>query len=174
VITDRTLAERRAWARLQKTRVEQVVVAEACTTPRAGGENPALLVRGRQRGVRLPGAQCSPARRTGNRARHTAHYHVQIRGDEGGKGELPPTCCLGHQQALGSSRLMSRVSYWAGRLLPDKAMVLIEWTSLQRCSARLQLHRRDVCLGDMGDSAARFKGNRLHQTHVSSVHLISA
>jgi hypothetical protein len=31
----------------------------------------------------------SPARRTGDRARHTAHHHLQIRSDEGGKGNSP-------------------------------------------------------------------------------------
>jgi hypothetical protein len=35
-------------------------------------------------------AQCSPAQRAGDRARHTAHYHVQIHDDEGGRGELHP------------------------------------------------------------------------------------
>ena len=69
--------------------MEQVVVAEACTT-RAGGQSGLLQVRGGQRGVQLPRSQCSPARRTGDRAQHMAHYHVQIRGDEGGKGALHP------------------------------------------------------------------------------------
>ena len=41
------------------------------------------------RRVRLPLSQCSPASRTGDRARHTAHHHVQIRDGEGGQGASP-------------------------------------------------------------------------------------
>ena len=62
--------------------MEQVVVAEACTARGWREIRPSSGARRAARGVRLPGAQRSPARRTGDRAQYTAHHHVQIRDDD--------------------------------------------------------------------------------------------
>lgn len=63
----------------------QVVVAEACTSP-AGGANAGLLAHEGQCKGSTPFSQGSPAKRTVDGARRTAHHHVQVRDDEGGQG----------------------------------------------------------------------------------------
>jgi hypothetical protein len=70
--------------------VEQVVACGGVHNPGPAGKiRPPPGARRAARGS-TPRAQCSPAPRTGDRARHTAHHHVQIRDDEGGKGALHP------------------------------------------------------------------------------------
>lgn len=70
--------------------MEQVAVPGACTHRGLADSGP--MVRGEQRGGSIPHQQRSSAPRTGNRAQHTAHHHVQIRNGEGGFGVLHISC----------------------------------------------------------------------------------
>jgi hypothetical protein len=66
--------------------VQQVVAAEACTSPdRRAKPGLSWRAKGSAEGS-TPSSHRSPALRTGDRAQLTAHHHVQIREDEGGHG----------------------------------------------------------------------------------------
>jgi len=70
----------------EQPEVEQVVVAEACTSPdRRVKSGLSWRAEGSAEGS-TPSLQCSPASCTGDGARYTVHHHVQIRDDEGGHG----------------------------------------------------------------------------------------